>query len=79
MKNIGYFVIEIDQLVQDHSGTEQNLYQAEAYSGTSAGGGDQLSSVGEDNLSQYVAENGSSFEVSQVNLRDLDCYRLNIV
>lgn len=53
---------------QDHSGTEQNLYQAEAYSGTSAGGGDQLSSVGEDNLSQYVAENGSSFEVSQSDI-----------
>lgn len=54
---------------QDHSGTEQNLYQAEEYSATSAGGGDQLSSVGEDNSSsQYVAENGSSFEVSQSDI-----------
>lgn len=54
---------------QDHSGTEQNLYQTETYSATSAGGGDQLSSVGEDNsLSQYVAENGSSFEVSQSDI-----------
>lgn len=54
---------------QDHSGTEQNLYQTETYSATSAGGGDQLGSVGEDNsLSQYVAENGSSFEVSQSDI-----------
>lgn len=54
---------------QDHSGTEQKLYEAEEYSATSAGGGDQLNSVGEENsYAQYVAENGSSFEVSQSDI-----------